>query len=169
MSHATSAPDGLIISVVPSSSTVRLGDIFTVTIQVEAGAQQVDTVDANMTFPAGALVVVDAQGEPTNRVIPGPTLGIELYNRVDNAAGILTYSAGVGFGSTPPSGTFTLATIRFRAQGVLINGPLHFTEVTDAYFEGRSVLDIRSDGVVTVAGYQIFLSVIFTSVPLAGN
>jgi len=160
------ASEGVIISVVPGSSTVRLGQIFTVTIQVQAGTQQVDVVDADMTFPAGALVVVDAGGEPTNRVIPGPALALELYNQVDNAAGTLTYSAGAAFGSTPPSGTFTLAMIRFRAQQMVTNGPLHFTEITGAYFEGGNVLDARVDGMVTVAGYRILLPVIFKSTPL---
>jgi len=164
-----SAFDGVTISVVPISSTVHLDDVFTVTIQVDAGAQQVDAVDADMTFPAGSLVVVDSLGEATDRVIPGPALDVELYNSVDNGAGTLTYSAGTGFFSQPPSGTFTLATIRFQAQGTVTNGPLHFTEVTDAYFEGRNTLDTRLDGVVTVTGCQIFLPIIFKNAPVAGN
>lgn len=164
-----SAFDGVTISVVPILSTVHLDDVFAVTIQIDAGAQQVDAVDADMTFPAGSLVVVDALGEPTDRVIPGTALDIELYNSVDNRAGTLTYSAGAGFDREPPSGTFTLATIRFRGQGVVTNGSLHFTEPTGAYFEGRSVLDTQLDGVVTVIGYQIFLPTILKNAPGLGT
>jgi len=155
------ALNSVTISVVPSASAVHLGDVFAVIIEVDAGAQQVDAADADMTFPAGALVVVDAAGNPTNRVIPGTALSIELYNSVDNAAGHLTYSAGAEFGSPAPSGSFTLAKVWFRVQSVVTDGPLHFTELTDAYFEGASVLGARLDGTVTVTAHQIFLPVVF--------
>ena len=150
------------IAVVPSSKTVQMGDTFTLDIYVYPNGQQVDAVDADMTFNPTYLEVLSITGDTSG-------FPIELYSAFDNSAGTLTHSRGAGFAQTPPSTTFRLCSIEFKAKAVTPGTTLAFTALTDAVFEGKSVLGTQLDGLVTVTGWQLFLPIILKGTASAGK
>jgi hypothetical protein len=94
------------LSIQPSINTVAVGDTFSVTIQAEAGSQIVTGVSTYLNFDSDYLEV--------QSVTPGATLPTVIQNTYDNNAGTIDYSAGK-LGAPFPSGTFTVATIEFKA------------------------------------------------------
>jgi len=127
----------------PSTKTVIVNELFSLDIRVSAGSQQVDGVDAFLSFNPAHLSV--------DHIVPGTTLPTILANTYDNTAGTITYSAGKTLGGTSPSGTFTLATIYFRAKTVPVNNtPITFRPGTDVAFGGVSVLGVLTNGAVTI-------------------
>ena len=145
------------IAISPASGTVTVGEVFTLDIQIEASSQPVDTGAAFIDFDPAYLTVVDASGNPSDQIIPGSTLDTILQNSVDNTMGQIDYVAGVLVG-TPPSGTFTLATIRFKAEAQTAGSgiPINFVfsppaRNTDALYEGNSVLSSHVDGNVVIS------------------
>ncbi|MFZ1488554.1 MAG: hypothetical protein WAS51_01305, partial [Ilumatobacteraceae bacterium] len=125
------------VSLLPASSTVAAGDVFTLTIQIIAGAQPIDGASTYVNFDPAYLQV--------QAIIPDTTyLPITLVNSYDNIAGRVDYAAGTFFNF--PSGTIALAQIRF----VVIATPpdmgtdLIFATVdprkTDITYGGLSVL-----------------------------
>jgi hypothetical protein len=144
------------IAISPSSQTVIVGEIFTLDIRIEASSQIVDTAAAFVDFNPTYLTVVAADGNPVNEVIPGSTLPTVLQNSVDNGAGQIDYVAGMLTG-TPPSGSFTVATIRFKAKTQTAGSGTPITFVfspparnTDVLYQGTSVLEANVDGNVTI-------------------
>ena len=147
------------ISIDPLSTTTWVNSIFTVDIVIEAGDQPVDGAEAHIDFNPDYLTVVDADGNPTNSIIGGSALPTELQNSVDNSQGTIDYAAGMLVG-TPPTGTFTLATIRFKAVAEISETPIVFSftspRKTDVVFEGQSILGEHTDGSVRIeAGANI--------------
>lgn len=136
------AQGGVDIAVVPSSKTVLVNEIFTLDIYVYPNGQQVDAVDADMTFNPTYLEV---------QSITGDTSGLpdELYSAVDNTAGTLTHSRGKLTG-TPPSSTFRLCSIELKAEAATEGTPLAFTALTNAYFQGGKLLREKTDGIVII-------------------
>jgi hypothetical protein len=129
--------DGVEINLLPAESVVAPGDVFTLTIQVAAGAQLVDGVGAYVDFnPA----YVQAQAITADTTL----LGIILQNSFDNVAGQVSYAAGTF--SNFPSGTFSVAQVRFVvvAAPPVWGTPLSFAALdprkTDAAYMGHSVL-----------------------------
>ena len=154
----TTASAGTVtIAISPASKTVTVDEVFTLDIRIEAGSQPVDTGAAFIDFNPAYLTVVDASSDPSDQITPGSTLDVVLQNSVDNSAGQIDYVAGVLVG-TPPSGTFTLATIRFKAKAQTPGGgtPISFifappARNTDALYEGNSVLSSHADGNVVIS------------------
>lgn len=129
--------DTVDVSLLPASSTVAAGDVFTLTIQIMAGAQPIDGASTYVNFDPAYLQV--------QAIIPDTTyLPITLVNSYDNNVGTIDYAAGTFFNF--PSGTFSLAQIRL----VVITTPpdmgtaLTFATVdprkTDITYGGLSVL-----------------------------
>lgn len=145
----------------PLTPTVAKGDIFTVDIQVAAGQQLVDGAEVHVYFDPTFLQVVDASGNPTNRITSSGLLSQVLRNRVytDTTPSRIHFAAGIYDPEEPrPSGTFTLATIRFRALWGTAGAstPLTFgiqlpykTEVT---YGGSSILGGVQSGAVSITG-----------------
>jgi hypothetical protein len=131
---------------VVAPATVRVGQRFTVALQVEAGQQPVDG--------AAAYVDFDPQVLQVEEVTVGSRLGVELHQRVDNAAGTVDYAAAT-FGNFP-SGSFTLATVRFRPLKPAAVTPLVLRRLaprqSDATFGGRSVLGASPGVTLAVVG-----------------
>jgi len=146
-----SVGDGVTVSVEPRSSSVRLFEIFTVTLQVDAGLQPVDTVDASVTFDPSLLQVRSITG------ISVP-LETELASAFNNTVGTLVHSRGT-FAGSAPTGTFSLCSVTLEAKDVSSEAPLTFTELTDAYLLGRSVLGAYGDGTVSIEGCRVLLPV----------
>ena len=145
----------------PLTPTVARGDIFTVNIQIAAGPDLVDGAEVHVYFDPTFLQVVDSLGNPTNRIQSSGLLSQVLRNRVytDTSPSRIHFAAGIYDPEEPrPSGTFTLATIRFKALWGTAGGstPLTFgiqlpfkTEVT---YGGSSILGGVQNGTVSITG-----------------
>jgi hypothetical protein len=101
----------------PDTATLVTGDYWDVILQIQSGSQPVVGIDAYVNFNPTCLRVVDMDGSAAGvQITPGTTLNEIIQNTADNGTGHIDFSAGVLGGSEPyPSGTFTLATIRFQA------------------------------------------------------
>jgi outer membrane protein assembly factor BamB/subtilisin family serine protease len=138
----------------PLTTTVQPGGEFTITVQVVAGTKQVYGAQASLDFDPAALQALE--------ILPGPSLPLTLTQQYDNAAGALDFAAGTF--SNFPTGTFTLAQIRFKAQAAVVGAfPLTFhtdlPRVTDVTSGTESVLrEARGGGVVV--GFQSYLPVV---------
>lgn len=114
---ATTAPPGggVIITLSPATSQVPSGQTVSVDIQVVAGSQKVDAVQASLRFDASKLQVdsiTSSTALPT--VLLNPTENER--GRADLAQGRLNYAAGASLEpGKEPSGSFTVATVRFKA------------------------------------------------------
>ena len=97
------------------SLTVTPGQIFQLPIRVLAGGNELDAIEAHLSFNPTELRVVDETGSDDFAIIPGSALGTVIRNVVDNDAGSIKYAAGVSFGAQAVSADFVLATIRFQA------------------------------------------------------
>lgn len=139
----------MILALAPSSAAVRVGDVFTVTVVVQANAQPLDAAAAFLDFDPAVLQVVT--------VAPGTALPVVIDNHFDNQLGQVDFAAGTLSGSA--SGAFTLATITFQARGASPGSPLRFAMTpprrTDATWRGESVLDRVEDGTVVVAAVSL--------------
>lgn len=96
------------LALLPAVSAVGLYDEFYLDVVVLAGSQPVDAVRVVVTFPTAYLEVVDIE---TGTALPWVT-GKEH----DNAGGTVYYEAGRSLADPPPTGTFVLARIRWRAK-----------------------------------------------------
>ena len=150
------AAEGAAVSIgfSPSPITVDKGQIFTVNVVIHAGTQPVDAVQAYIAFPAGILRVVDAAGNPTDRVQGGTAFTLELTNSVDNSTGLIRYAATVPGGSR--TGDVVVATLRFKAMQPSALGYLRFgvwePTRTDVTYLGQSLLTAWPATPVTVRG-----------------
>lgn len=138
------------IRVDPAQYTTNVGVIFEVALQVQAGTNSLDVVDALLTYDHTLLRVVDADGVDSNTITPGNILSAVLQNTVNNATGQITFSAGRPVGSAPASGTFTLATIRFKAVAPTSSTNIDFTANTRAYYQGNALELTLQPGLVTI-------------------
>jgi cohesin domain-containing protein len=125
-------------------TTVGVGRSFRMTLAVKAGQQPVDGAAAYVNFDPTVLQV--------EGVTAGKRLGVELHRHVDNAAGAVDYAAGA-FGAFP-AGTFSLATLRFRAlrtgaTTLVLNRS--GSRQSDVTFGGASVLGRPQAATVRIA------------------
>ena len=146
------------LKVAPVLSQVRAGEIFAVSLEASTGTGRADAVAAYLDFDPEALTVVDENGDPTIRIIPGTVLANVTRNAVDNTVGRIGFAANGG----PAGGRFKVATIRFkalrpsapRALTWSLAAPRH----SDLTLGGVSVLDhlqggtIRIEPAATLAG-----------------
>ncbi|MFQ5342788.1 MAG: cohesin domain-containing protein, partial [Anaerolineae bacterium] len=138
----------VVLAVVPVTTTVGVGETFSITLETRAGTQLVDGASAYLNFDPTVLQVVT--------VTAGSALPVVLQNDVDNGAGQVNFVAGVEI-SNPnyPSGTFTLATVTFRATAGSAGTPLVFNVAmprkSDVTASGLgSVLDRTENGTVVI-------------------
>lgn len=120
------------IAAIPSSILVDTAQAFTVTIQVQAGAQPVDGASAYLNFDP-AFVNVE-------HVSPGAAFNLGLQNTLSNPVGHIDYAAGTF--SNFPSGSFTLLQVRMRALkagDTTLEFESQLPRQTDATYGGASV------------------------------
>ncbi len=136
----------------PPSQAVQAGDIFTVNIVATTGTGSVDTVDAYLDFDPAYLEVVESSGVPATSIEANAEIfSFITINSVDNSTGKINFSA-TQLGS-PLTGTFTVATIRFRAKPAIDTTDITFVRSgarhSDLY-HGGAALDVSlTNGVVT--------------------
>jgi len=102
----------------PSSQTVGIGDIFDVAIQAQCNGQDVTGIAAFIDFDPHYLEV--------QSIMDGDTLTDFVVSDYDNVAGTIDYNAGT-FTQPWPRGTFTVATIKFKAMNPDGNISLNFS------------------------------------------
>jgi hypothetical protein len=134
---AVASPD-VDMSIVPATYSAVVNETFTVDIEL-SGADPVRGASAYIDFDETKLEV---QG-----ITDGGTLDIVLESAYDNVAGTIDYSAGKLSG-TLPTGTFTLATIEFKALAETGST----TALTFVYEEPNRVTDVITTGSVSVLG-----------------
>src|SRR5439155_5367390 len=138
-SGSTVAPTGFSFN--PSTSTQCAGTTFSVQIVLNSSSQQVDGAQIRVTYDKRLLDV------PGCVIADGTALGATLESRcdsVDSSTGLIRFAAGQ-LAAPFPNGTFTVATITFKALGVTGSGgtPLAFVisgnsaSVTQATFNGQ--------------------------------
>ena len=135
------------LSVEPPAVATMVGDVFTVTVMVNAGAQEVVGADIDLHFEPSLLQVVDAAGQPADQVEPAGPLEV-IFNQVDPSAGRIRYAAGT---FDVASGDFPLAIVRFKALASTQSTSLHFDYADVAAPGGQSVVGDLRDGTVSIA------------------
>jgi hypothetical protein len=112
----TSTPAPVEFKIVPASRTVSVGDVFTMTVSVEAGVQLLDSTQAYVEFESAYLNVQSIT----------KTLAFDWpWSTYDNGIGELG-CAGMNLFSPPVSGTVELATVTFQAVGSTVSTLLNF-------------------------------------------
>lgn len=149
------------VSLSPSGPTVVRNDIVTLEIRLAAGVELIDGAEVHLYYNPIFLLPVDADGNPTDRITSSGALSQILRNRIYTDTGRIHFAAGIYDPEEPrPSGTFTLATVRFRALWGTGAGstPLMFgtalpfkTDVTSA---GESVIGGVENGSITITGEE---------------
>lgn len=154
----------VLMSISPATSNVQVGDTFVVTIQVEAGSQDVEGVTAYLDFDPTVLQV--------QSMTPITTLSLTLQNTFDNTSGQIDY--GIATFSAPYlTGTFDLLEIEFQAIADNSSSTLAFQFVnprnTDVRAPGiaDTILTGSTDGNVVV-GATASLDAEFNCSPTSG-
>jgi len=147
---------GVHIGFSTDTKTTWVDRTFTLNIRVRTYGQPVDSAQAYIDFDPSLLEVVDADpGTAGDQIQRGTALPDELQNSVDNALGRIDFAAGI-FGGQPLTGTFTLATVEFKAKAATGGTPLSFVFVapreTKVSMEGLNQLSTYSDGTVIIGG-----------------
>jgi len=128
----------------PAAQTVNVGQTFNMTVQVAAGAQQVNTVQVTLKFDPAYLEV--------QSLTPLGELTMAAENKYDNAAGTIGYSVAKTGGSV--TGTFNVVQITFKAKASAPNTAVEFQFAqplaSDVLMEGISVMAGASNGSVAI-------------------
>nr|MBC7244770.1 hypothetical protein [Chloroflexota bacterium] len=156
----TSAQPGVYLVLVPLASSVAKDQIFTVDIQIAAGAEQIIVAMLYLDFNPLYLQVVDASGNPASAIeVNEDYFDYVTKNSANNTTGQIDLWAGVGVTKEPPSGTFRVATIRFKALWGTggLSTPLTFVSRNGdppmVYnLNGDEVLTGVQNGTVTISG-----------------
>lgn len=149
------------LALLPATNTLQVGQMFTLTVSAQAGAQLVDGVEIHITLPSG-VTVVTPDGEPSEIIEGGEALPLQAINRVDNAAGTIAFAALAD--GAPASGTFTIATIPLKAGQPLNDRLLRFAfqpgRMTSIVYQEQSVLGAVSHSRLTVSGQSLWLPIV---------
>lgn len=103
-------------SVSPQTTSTVVGEVFNITLVARAGSSlnPVSCVSLTFDYNQDRLQAVDNGELPAWGISPGSAWNQVPANSVDHERGRITFSA-TRQGSPYPSGTFTIATITFRA------------------------------------------------------
>jgi hypothetical protein len=125
----------------------------------------------HIDLPAGLTVVAD-DGAPVEAIEGSGVLPLVVQNHVDNAHGTIDFAAA--YQGTPPSGTFTLATIRLKAGAAMATAPVRFAQsgdrTTTVVSNGAAATGALNPAWVTVSGGPVVTptaTATATSVPVA--
>jgi len=161
----TTSPQAGAVSLrlVPTSTVAAVGDVIVLDVVADAGAQPVDAAELHLDFDPAALQVVDAAGDPATEIEPSIALPTVFLNSVDPARGWADYLAS-SLGSSPASGEFTVARLRFKvlqAGGTWVRFSFSDWRLTDMTYQAQSVLgSVEAAQVQATAKYDIYLPVI---------
>jgi Peptidase family M23/Cohesin domain len=97
---------GSVLALVPAATTLSVGGTLAVAVEVRSGTQPIDGAAVYLDFDPAVLEIVS--------VIPSASLPISLTQKIDPLGGHLDLVRGAI--SSLPQGTFSLATVTFRAR-----------------------------------------------------
>jgi hypothetical protein len=144
----TSQPSTQVAMLVqPAQASIKSGETFNVTVQLDAGEQQVDGAQIMLNFDPTILAVEEVMAlEGKHEPLPQP-----LVNQFDNEGGTIQFAAGAL--EAFPSGEIELVELRFRAlKGgeTQLEFELDGAMGSDVTFGGTSVLSSHTNGTVIV-------------------
>ena len=101
---------------VPASVTAAVGEIFRVSVEVQAGPEPLRGVEFHTACDPTKLQVVDPDGTTVTaiEVAAGSPLTTIFVNKVDAQKGRIAYAAATWEVDDPPKGTMPLATLYFK-------------------------------------------------------
>lgn len=139
--NAPALPHDLSLASVPRSGHAKPGDVVTVDVVVQAGAQAIDGAAFVLHYDPQRFAPVDSGGKANDKVEPGLLLPAVMGDWIDTKSGTVGYSGGMVQG-TPPNGRITVARARFRVL------PGASAGVTTFSFEavGSSFMQITNGG-----------------------
>jgi murein DD-endopeptidase MepM/ murein hydrolase activator NlpD len=148
------SPGGVTLSLSPSTSSVRVGQIFTLDIRVDLGTATADTVDAYVDYDPAYLQVVDAAGNPVTSIeLNTAVFNSSTTNSVNNTTGQINFSASK-YDSPYLTGSFKAATIRFKAKAAVTSTSVVFvrseTRWSDVLRAAGSLNPTLSGATVTI-------------------
>jgi hypothetical protein len=112
-------PCGPSLLLVPPEASFCTDDVFRMDIVVSDVANLYGA-EVYLTFDPTMLEVVDASGDPTFEIEPGPfldpALGLVGLNSADNVGGFIDYAVSLRDPAPPAFGTGVLATVYFRPK-----------------------------------------------------
>jgi len=114
--HGLTPDTGAGLFLGPASQTVAPGAFLTLVITGTTGSPVItaDAAQVYLAFDPVYLQVVDASGAPANIIQAGAVFPSVITDQADNAAGQISFEAYTT--AAFPSGSFTVATIRFKAR-----------------------------------------------------
>ncbi len=159
-----SAPAGTVsLRLEPNRATAAISDVVALDVVVYAGAQEVDAVELHLDYDPAVLQLVDTAADPATGIEPGTALPTVLLNSVDHARGWADYVASI-LGSSPASGTFSVATLRFQLlqEGeTWVRFSFSDWRATDLTYQAESVLEnVEAAQIRVTEGYEVYLPVI---------
>ena len=149
------ATTGVELRLAPAGRTAQVGEVFQAFIEVGAGAQRVDSVQAYIVFDPTRLQVVNASGAPvTSIAAPGPMT--VLLNQVDNAAGLISLARMIpsdnAITGNQVVGSFYLKAIAPAQAGSYLTFALQGALTTDLRYRGASVLGALAGSRIAIPG-----------------
>ena len=128
------------LAIDPATSSLTVGQEFTAAVNVLAGTQSVDGVQAALNFDPSMLQVTHiTDGTSLTPIIPGS---------FDNTLGTVDYSAGTF--SSYPTGTFTLMTVTFKtlkpSTSTVVAFHYGLPRDTNVTYNGDSVFGSATNG-----------------------
>jgi hypothetical protein len=149
----TSQQGNVAMLISPVQTSIQPGDTFNVTVQLDAGEQQVDGAQIVLNFDPDVLAVEEVV---TGDKLEGKreALPLQLANQVDHEGGTIQFAAGTL--EEFPSGEIDIMAIQFRAlkegeTALAFDATADGAMGSDVTFAGASVLGSHADGVVTVS------------------
>lgn len=129
------------LSISPAAVTQSIGDVFTVTVQIKTGINQVVGVQLNLSFDN---LVLESLNISPGGFLDSPT---ELIKKIDNNTGKISY----GLASfTPKEGTGVLASISFKAKAAGTSSLIFSTGTSVAASGEGEALQGTTPGSITV-------------------
>ena len=100
----------------PVMSVVQVGELFTLTVELDTEDQMVAALDAFVQFDPAYLQVVDGAGQPSNEVVPDLTgMDTVIRNEVNSSTGLISYAAMAPGGASPGQGNMAIFRVPFKA------------------------------------------------------
>jgi hypothetical protein len=131
----------------PAQASIKSGEAFNVTVQLDAGEQQVDGAQIMLNFDPTILAVEEVMAFTGKR----EPLPLQLLNQFDNQSGTIHFAAGAL--EAFPSGEYELVELRFRALEAgetQLEFELDGAMGSDVTFGGTSILSSHTNGTIII-------------------
>ena len=127
-----SAQEYMTVRLDPDFVEAKVGEYFHLTLEVDAGDRTVDGVQIYLDFDPDILRVVNAQGDPVASIVDAEVFDNVIENSVDNASGQVNFIASA-LQNAKPTGTFGVATMRFRVHRDTTATRIRFASATPRF------------------------------------